>query len=296
MDSSFSQRLAHQVQSKGSPLFLGLDPRPERFPRAFQTGGTVGGGLEGLLAFHERLIEICAPYVAGIKPQIAFFEQLGTEGLAAYATCCDYGRAAGLEVLGDIKRGDIGSTAEAYAKAHFRWAESLTVNPYLGEDSIEPFLGPCRDEGKGIFVLCVTSNPSWAQFQDRRDAEGRPLYVSVAEAIAGWNESCRCPGESHGPVGAVVGATHPSVLQEIREILPASWLLLPGVGAQGASISDLATAFDAEGLGALLPVSRGLASCFDPADSQWESVVEARALALRTEIRAAVPALGEGKT
>ncbi len=292
MQSSFSRRLTAQVKSKGSPLFLGLDPRPDRFPKTFQDEG---GGIEGLLAFHKRLIEVCAPYVVGIKPQIAFFEQLGVEGLSAYAACCEYGRSQGLEVLGDVKRGDIGSTAEAYAKAHFRWAESLTVNPYLGEDSIQPFLPPCREDGKGIFVLCVTSNPSWSQFQDRRDAEGRPLYISVAHAISEWNDSCRAPKDRFGPVGAVVGATHPSVLMEIREILTASWLLLPGVGAQGASIADLSRAFDDEGLGALLPVSRGLASCFDPSDPQWETAVEGKARSLLAEIRTAVPALGEAK-
>ena len=290
MDFSFSRRLTSQVKSKGSPLFLGLDPRPDRFPRSYQDRG-----LEGLLAFHERLIEVLAPYVAGIKPQIAFFEQLGVEGLSAYARCCEHGREHGLEVLGDVKRGDIGSTAEAYARAHFAWAESLTVNPYLGEDSIQPFLGPCRQDGKGLFVLCVTSNPSWYQFQDRRDGDGRPLYVAVAEAIAGWNRSCKRDGERYGPVGAVVGATHPSVLMEIRQILTESWLLLPGVGAQGASIADLSMAFDPEGLGAILPVSRGLASCFDPEDPHWEKVVVDKARSLLAEIRAAVPALGEGR-
>lgn len=290
MESSFSRRLTSQVKSKGSPLFLGLDPRPDRFPVAYQ-----GKGIEGLLAFHDRLIEVLAPYVAGIKPQIAFFEQLGVEGFSAYAACCDYGRNHGIEVLGDVKRGDIGSTAEAYAKAHFAWAESLTLNPYLGEDSIQPFLEPCRQDGKGIFVLCVTSNPSWSQFQDRRDAEGRPLYAAVAEAIRGWNQACKPSGDRYGPVGAVVGATHPSVLLEIREILTESWLLLPGVGAQGASIADLSIAFDSEGLGAILPVSRGLASCFDPTDPDWEKVVVGKARSLLTEIRAAVPVLGEGR-
>jgi len=264
---------------------LGLDPRPDRMPRRYSEQGA-----GGITAFHAKLVELCAPYVVGIKPQIAFFEALGVDGLARYADTCALGRDAGLVVIGDVKRGDIGSTAEAYASAHFEWADALTLHPYLGRDSVEPFLVRCRDSGRGVFVLTVTSNASWSEFQDLRDADDTPVYVRVAQAVDVWNASCAAD-TSYGPVGCVVGATHPEVLARVRETAPRSWLLLPGVGAQGAHVGQLAAGFDQQGLGALLPVSRGLASCFDPADGAWEDKVVAAAKELVAEIRAAVPVL-----
>ncbi|MEZ5989481.1 MAG: orotidine-5'-phosphate decarboxylase [Planctomycetota bacterium] len=268
MPQSFADRLAEGVRTKGSALVLGLDPRPERMPRAYQ-----GRGIEGVTAFHARLIELCASRVVAIKPQIAFFERLGVEGLAAWAATCKLAHDADLLVVGDVKRGDIGSTAEAYAEAHYGWSDALTLHPYLGDDSLEPFLARCRDDGRGAFVLCATSNAGWARFQDLRDAADRPLWRAVAAAIREWNGSCMAEDARYGPVGAVVGATHPALLVEAREAMPASWLLLPGVGAQGASARELGPAFDDEGLGAIVPVSRGLAQCFGPGDEDWKDKV-----------------------
>jgi len=285
MTSDYCARLEALVCERGSSLVLGLDPRVERLPRGYAEQGAAG-----VTTFHAKLVELCAPYVVGIKPQIAFFEALGVDGLERYAETCQLGREAGLVVVGDVKRGDIGSTAEAYAKAHFEWADALTLHPYLGTDSVEPFLARCRDSGRGVFVLTVTSNASWAEFQDLRVGDGTPVYVKVAQAVDAWNASCGTD-TAFGPVGCVVGATHPEVLARVRASAPRSWLLLPGVGAQGASIGELATAFDSRGLGALLPVSRGLASCFDPGDPAWEDKVVARAKQLVAQIRAAVPVL-----
>jgi orotidine 5'-phosphate decarboxylase subfamily 2 len=285
MTSDYSARLTTLVRERGTSLVLGLDPRPAWMPARYAAQGG-----DGITAFHEKLIELCAPYVVGIKPQIAFFEALGVEGLARYAETCALGREAGLVVIGDVKRGDIGSTAEAYASAHFEWADALTLHPYLGGDSIEPFLTRCRDSGRGVFVLTVTSNASWSEFQDIRDADGVPVYVRVAEAVDRWNATCSSDA-GFGPVGCVVGATHPEVLARVRATAPKSWLLLPGVGAQGANVGDLSAGLEARGRGALLPVSRGLASCFDPADDGWEGKVVAAAKQLVAEIRAAVPAL-----
>ena len=283
------------VRAKGSALVLGLDPRQALMPRAYREQGAYRAqGLDGITAFHARLIEVLEPFIVGIKPQIAFFECLGTEGFSIYADTCHLGHAAGLVVIGDVKRGDIGSTAEAYARAHFAWADALTINPYLGDDSVEPFLEACRNEGKAVFVLALSSNPGWKRFQALKDGQGRPLYRAVAEAIHEWNVSCRDPDELYGPVGAVVGATQGERIQELREILKNSWLLLPGVGAQGAKISELTHAFDKDGHGALLPVSRGLAACFDPDDPDWEACVVSRAQELVGEMRAAVPALKKG--
>jgi orotidine-5'-phosphate decarboxylase len=278
MQTSASEFLRKQVLQKRSALVLGVDPRLDKVPFAYP-------GLEGLLAFHQKLIEICAPYVVGIKPQIAFFEALGTEGLALYAETCAMGREAGLAVIGDVKRGDIGSTAEAYARAHFAWADWLTVNPLLGADSVEPFLKFCREEGKGVFILCATSNPSWRQFEGIVDEEGQAVYQHIGDAISGWNRSCLREGEALGPVGAVIGATHPEIAKELRGRMPDSWFLLPGVGAQGGRVEDLGEAFLPDGTGALLPVSRGLGACFEPGDEDWEAKVTAKAAALVAEYR-----------
>lgn len=277
MSTAF-ERIATRVRGQRSPIVLGLDPRPDRMPPEFR------GELDGVRRFHRRLLELTADLVVAIKPQIAFFEAFGEAGLQMWADTCALAREHDLVVIGDIKRGDIGSTAEAYAKAHFEWSDILTVQPYLGDDSIEPFLAHCRDRGKGIFVLCATSNPGWRRFQALEDRDGVPLYRRVAEAIHEWNESCG--GSGWGPVGAVVGATHPEALAAVREAAPRSVLLLPGVGAQGARVTDIASAFDDQGLGALVPVSRGIASCFDPSDPEWEAKVRASAESLVEEARA----------
>lgn len=289
MSESCHHLLRETVLAKGSALVLGLDPRPGLMPAEFREMG-----VAGITAFHARLIAVLAPFIVGIKPQIAFYECLGVEGFATYGDTCHLGRAYELFVLGDVKRGDIGSTAKAYATAHFAYADALTINPYMGDDSVEPFLEVCRVGGKAVFVLALTSNPGWKRFQALQDSEGKPLYRAVAEAIHEWNETCRDKDDDYGPVGAVVGATHGERIQELREVLPASWLLLPGVGAQGAKISELAHAFDKDGLGALIPVSRGLAACFDPDDPRWEACVVSRAEELVNEMRDAVPALKQG--
>ena len=282
------ERLAAAVRAKRSPLVLGLDPRPECMPAEFRDGGA------GVTRFHERILDLVVDQVVAVKPQIAFFEAMGVEGLARYAETCQAARERGLVVIGDVKRGDIGSTAAAYAGAHYEWADILTLHGWLGDDAVEPFLGYCRDEGRGAFVLCATSNPDWARFQGLRDQEGRALWQRMAEAIHGWSESCRSCGQKYGPVGAVVGATHAELLAGARALLPNSWLLLPGVGAQGARMRDVADAFDAEGLGAVVPVSRGLASCFDPdADADtWQDAVRNAANAFVQEAREALPNLG----
>lgn len=283
MGGTAFDRIEEQVLAKRSALVLGLDPRPEQMPEAYRVDP------DGVTRFHERLLDLLAPRIVAVKPQIAFFECLGVDGLRLWARTCEAVRRRGLVVIGDVKRGDVGSTAAAYARAHFEWADILTVNPYLGDDAIEPFLAPCREAGKGIFVLCVTSNPGWHRFQAREDAGGRPLFLAVADAIAEWNEAVGDAGR--GPVGAVVGATQAAVIEAVRSVLPAAWLLMPGVGAQGARISDLGGAFASDGTGCLLPVSRGLAGCFDPDDAGWEERVEEQAGALLQEMRDAVPAL-----
>jgi orotidine-5'-phosphate decarboxylase len=188
-------------------------------------------------------------------------------------------------VVGDVKRGDIGSTAEAYAEGHFRLADAVTLHPYLGLDSAQPFLAHCRtDKGRGVFVLVRTSNPGAKDFQDL-PVGGEPLCDVVARAVTRWGQDLP---QAHGysPVGAVVGATWPQELARLRALLPHSWLLLPGVGAQGGKVADLAAAFDRHGLGALVNQSRGVMQCFQPGDRDWLDRVEQAAAAFATECRA----------
>lgn len=273
MSQTAFQRIAQRIDRIGAPIVLGLDPRPDKMPAAFR------GEHDGVRRFHRRLLELTHDLIVAVKPQIAFFEAFGEDGLRMWADTCELVKQQDLVVIGDVKRGDIGTTAAAYAEAHFRWADILTLHPLLGDDSVAPFLDACRNEGKGVFVLCATSNPGWARFQATEDRAGVKLFERIAEAIEEWNAGCP-HHDGYGPVGAVVGATHPDILTRVRARAPHAWFLLPGVGAQGATIADVATAFDARGLGALVPVSRGLASCFEPDDEDWEAKVRASAEAL----------------
>ena len=286
----FGRRLDAAVQAKGSPVVLGLDPRPALLPEAVlmeaagRHGATRFGAAAAIEAFERAVIEAVAPYVVAVKPQLAFYEALGAPGIAAYESAVETARAAGLLVIADGKRGDIGSTAEAYAQAYLGApepaekgvepaqrlrepfplpgeADALTVNPYLGSDSALPFLRRCLEAGKGIFVLGKTSNPSAAEFQDLT-ADGKPLYRHVAEAVASWaaefspsgpDEQGAEGGEELDSVGLVVGATQPQVLAELRQILPRTPFLVPGYGAQGAGAEDVVSAFLPGGRGALIP-------------------------------------------
>src|SRR5919106_2572448 len=242
----FADRLAEAVEHKRSQLVVGLDPRPDLLPVELK-GGAQLGRVEAASAcarFCRGLIDAVAPYVVGVKPQVAFFEALGADGQRALEDVCAYGRAAGLQVIADAKRGDIGSTARAYAAAFLEpangnaaLADAVTVNPYLGRDSLDPFLSACRREGAGIFCVVKTSNSGGAEVQDLVLSDGRQVWQQVAELVAEWGADL--VGE-HGlsAVGAVIGATHPRAVGEARKLMPQTVLLLPGIGAQGATPAD----------------------------------------------------------
>lgn len=204
--------------------------------------------------FCRRIVDAVAPYAVAVKPQSAFFEARGSEGVRAFESVCDHAREAGLLVIADVKRGDIGTTAEAYVDAVRPHADAATVNPYLGTDAIEPWLEACRD-GFGIFVLVKTSNPGSRDLQDALLADGRRVWELVAELVGRW-------GREAPSVGAVVGATYPDELETARRLLPRTPFLLPGVGAQGATAADCAPAFP--GL-ALVSASRSVIFADDPA-------------------------------
>jgi orotidine-5'-phosphate decarboxylase len=291
--TSFGDRVAESVERKRSQLVAGLDPRPELLPVELRGTTHLGGraaAAEACERFCRGIVDAVAPYVVGVKPQLAFFEALGHHGLAAFEAICDYARAAGLLVIVDGKRGDIGSTARAYADAYLEGthggpgpADALTASPYLGRDSLEPLLAACRRSGGGVFCLVKTSNSGSADIQDAVLSDGRPLWHHVAELVDHWGEDL--VGERGlSSVGAVVGATYPRAVAEARRLLPRSILLLPGVGAQGATPADVARAFTSGPASALVPVSRGILYAFRDAGDDWRTAAAQAAARLQREI------------
>ena len=281
MVDNFATALEQRIEAGMAPAVVGFDPRIESFPRDCAAGESAP---ERILAFYREAIPAIAPHIPVVKPNIAFFEQFGWEGFRAYEDTCEAARAAGMLVIGDVKRGDIGSTAAAYANSHFQWADAITLHPYLGSDSIEPFLQHCREAGKGVFILVRTSNPSAAEFQSLKVTGGSDLSDAVADAVRRWGEGTGDP-DGYATVGAVVGATYGDEIARLRERMPRAWILLPGVGAQGASVADVRAAFDDQGRGALVAQSRGIMHCFEPDDPNWRTRIEAAAEKFATEVR-----------
>ena len=287
----FPDRLADAVRRSG-PLCIGLDPRVESFPLALRPAP--GSGLAGLGAalesFGKRVLELARPFAGVAKPQSAFYELAGPPGLIALRNTLRYARSLGYVTILDSKRGDIATTAAAYAEAAFGesagepvWdADALTVNPYLGADAVGPFAESAARHGRGLFVLVRTSNPGAGLFQDL-DCGGRKLYEVVADAVASWNAPTitRC---GYGAVGAVAGATRPRELAALRERLPGVWLLVPGYGAQGGSARDIRAAYDTRGSGAVVNSSRGVTFPFKPDDADWEARIAAACAAARDEL------------
>lgn len=293
--STFADRLADAVDAKHSQLLVGLDPRPELLPVELrgETYLSRGAAADACARFCRGLIDAVAPYVVGVKLQLAFFEALGSDGLRAYEEVRDYARAATLLVVADAKRGDIGSTARAYADAYLEAGEgerlpvdALTVNPYLGSDSVEPFLAACRRSGAGLFCLVKTSNAGSADIQDLALSDGRRVWQQVAELVNEWGAGL--VGERGlSSVGAVVGATYPRAVAEARRLMPQAVLLLPGIGAQGATPADVARAFTSGPASALVPVSRAVIYAFRVDGADWRKAAAAEAARLRSEVWAA---------
>ena len=302
---SFADRLALAVRTKRTPTLVGLDPRWESLPAVLTPPGdadSLSARAAAYEVFCRGVVDVVAPLVPAVKPQAAFFEELGPEGMAALGRTIDYCHEKGLLVILDGKRNDIGSTAAAYAqgilgpKPLSAWgADALTVSPYLGEDSLQPFVDTAVERSAGLFVLVKTSNPGGGMFQDLL-AEGRPLYRHVAAFVQRLAEQTRGDGD-YGSVGAVVGATYPGQLAELREQLPNAWLLVPGFGSQGGTAGDVAAAFDQQGLGAIINNSRGIifahrrreyAERFGPA--RWQEAVEAATRQMIQQLRTDTPA------
>ncbi len=268
-------RLIQEIQKKDAPIVVGLDPMLGFVPEAItkkafgEFGETLEGAAQAIWEFNKAIVDEVYDLIPAVKPQVAMYEQFGLPGLEAFKKTVDYCHEKGLIVIGDVKRGDIGSTSAAYAAGHLGRVQVgsrsfapfgedfATVNPYLGSDGIEPFIRVCREYDRGIFVLVKTSNPSSGEFQDRQ-IDGRPLYELVGEQVENWGVQCPDEGCTYTNVGAVVGATYPQMGEVLRKLMPHTFILVPGYGAQGASGKDLKVFFDRDGLGAIINSSRGI--------------------------------------
>ena len=308
--SEFAERLNAKVRIRGNPVVVGLDPRYDQIPADVRKSAEQRGlapAEQVACAFEEfccRIIDVVAPLVPAVKPQAAFFEEFGPPGCAALARVIQKARRAGLIVICDAKRGDIGTTAEAYARGYLAgrdpaaatWgADALTVNPYLGRDTLDPFVRIAVERGAGIYVLVRTSNPGAGTFQDLREKE-LTVYRRVAAVVEELAEST-CKGERYGTIGAVVGATYPQELAELRQAMPHVPFLIPGYGAQGGAGQDIAAAFAPDGLGAIVNSSRGIifagerqeyAARYAPVE--WEQAVEAATHDMIADLAAHTPA------
>ncbi len=292
----FADRVADAVERKRTQLVVGLDPVLDQLPvelRGEAAAGTVAaaGAVE---RFCKGIVDAVAPYVVAVKPQVAFFEALGSDGWRAFEQVCAYAREAGLIVIADAKRGDVGSTARAYATAFLErreqapaLADALTVTPFLGRDSLDPFFAACRREGAGVFLLVRTSNPGAAELQDAVLSDGRPLWRQVAELVDGWGEDL-VGARGLSSVGAVVGATVPRIVGEARREMPRAIILLPGVGAQGATPADVARAFTSGPSSALVNAARSVIYAYrDAPEDDWRSAAAAEAARLQRAVWAA---------
>lgn len=271
------QKLIRKIKETNAPIVVGLDPMMNYIPEHIQKkafaefGETLEGAAEAIWQYNKEIIDHTYDIIPAVKPQIAMYEQFGIEGLKAFKKTVDYCKEKDLVVIGDIKRGDIGSTSAAYAVGHLgkvqvgtNWYSGFdedfaTVNPYLGSDGVKPFIDVCKTEKRGLFILVKTSNPSSGEFQDQL-INGKPLYELVGEKVAAWGEECM--GEEYSYIGAVVGATYPEMGKVLRKIMPKSYILVPGYGAQGGTGKDLVHFFNEDGLGAIVNSSRGIIAAY----------------------------------
>ncbi|TCK92382.1 orotidine-5'-phosphate decarboxylase [Natranaerovirga hydrolytica] len=291
-------QLIDKIKKQNSPIVVGLDPKLNFVPsfikeKAFKAYGKTNEGVaEAFYQFNKDIIDHIYDEVPAVKPQIAMYEQYGIEGIIAYQKTVNYAKEKGLVVIGDIKRGDISSTAEAYAIGHLGQSniegnkerafknDFITINPYMGYDTIKPFLDVCKEESKGLFILVKTSNPSSGDFQDLKVGDNY-LYEQVAMKVDEWGREHM--GQDYSYVGAVVGATYPEVGKKLRKLMPKTYFLVPGYGAQGGKAEDMANYFNEDGLGAIINSSRGVIAAYQK-DSYQQFKEEDFALASRQAV------------
>jgi orotidine-5'-phosphate decarboxylase len=294
-DVSFADRLGEAVERKRSQLVVGLDPWLELLPVELSGEAVLGraAAASAVARFCKGIVDAVGPHVVAVKPQSAYFEALGADGVRALEEVCDYARAAGLLVILDAKRGDIGPTARAYASAFLEprdgeppLADAMTASPYLGEDSVEPFVAACRRHAAGVFFLVRTSNAGASEVQDATLSDGRPLWQYLAGLVHEWGQPL--VGERGlSSIGAVVGATHPRAVSQARKLMPQTVLLLPGVGAQGATPADVARAFTSGPASALVTASRSVIYAYRGTEEDWRAAAATAAERLAGQVWAA---------
>jgi len=302
-------KLVEQIKAKQCPIVVGLDPRIEQIPESVKRphfdkfGPTLEAVKHALIDFNRGIIDAVHDIVPAVKPQIAFYEKYGIEGLIAYKDACDYAKSKNLHVIADIKRGDIGSTSKAYSDAHIGltdiegqkvsafFSDSVTVNPYLGDDCLKEFVDDIKTYDKGMWVLVKTSNKSSEQLQNLL-VEGETIYKKVGDLVANWNEQTvdTC---GYSPIGAVVGATFPEEAKLLRKVMPKAYFLVPGYGAQGASGKDIVHCFNEDGLGAIVNSSRGIIFAYLKSDLDYKAAARQAVIDMKTDINSALEAVGK---
>lgn len=297
-------RLINKIKETNNPTVIGLDPRYELLPKCLleKYPNTLEGVSQAIVEYNKALIDETYDVIPAVKPQIAFYEMFGIPGMKAFEETCKYAKQKGMIVIADIKRGDIGSTAQGYSNAYLGKTkigekeesifdvDFITVNPYMGTDCVKPFIEDCKKYGKGIFILVKTSNPSSGELQDVKLENGEEVYVKVAKLVEEWGKDLR--GENgYSSIAAVVGATYPKQLKQIREIAPHTYFLIPGYGAQGGKAEDIALGFDKNGLGGIVNASRSLMCAYKSelwkdkfAEKDYAKATRAEALRMKEEL------------
>lgn len=300
--------LIAKIKELNNPTVIGLDPRYDILPKCIKEkySQDVEGACKGFLEFNKELIDATYDIIPAVKPQIAFYEMFGIEGMKVFDETCRYAKEKGMIVIADMKRGDIGTTAQAYSNAAIGKTligdiehsifdvEFVTVNPYLGTDGVKPFINDCEKYGKGIFILVKTSNKSSGELQDLKTEDGEELYKKVAKLVNEWGKEL-IGTNGYSSVSAVVGATYPKQLQELRELMPNTYFLIPGYGAQGGKAEDIALGFDKEGLGGIVNASRSLMCAYKSdkwsdkfTEEEYAQATRAEAIRMRDEINTAI--------
>ncbi len=296
--------LIEKITKMNNPTVMGLDPRYELLPKCVtdKYPKTLEGASEAIVEFNKKLIDATYDIIPAIKPQIAFYEMFGIPGMKAFQETCKYAKEKGMLVIADIKRGDIGSTAQGYSNAFLGKTkigdiesaifdvDFVTINPYMGIDSVKPFIEDCKKYNKGIFILVKTSNPSSGEIQDVKTEDGEEIYSKVVKLVEKWGEELRGK-HGYSSIAAVVGATYPEELKKIRKIAPHTYFLIPGYGAQGGKASDIALGFDKNGLGGIINASRSLMSAYKSEnwkdkfkESEYFKATREEALRMKEEI------------
>ena len=289
--------LIEKIKETGNPTVMGLDPRYEMLPKCVtdKYPNTLEGVAQAIVEYNKSLIDATYDIIPAVKPQIAFYEMFGLPGMQAFKETCEYAKQKGMIVIADIKRGDIGSTAQGYSNAYLGKTkigdieqsifdvDFVTVNPYMGTDCVKPFIEDCKKYNKGLFILVKTSNPSSGELQDLKLETGEEIYTRVAKLVENWGEDLR--GEyNYSSIAAVVGATYPEQLKQIREIAPHTYFLIPGYGAQGGKVEDIALGFDENGLGGIVNASRSLMCAYK--SELWKDKFEEKDYAKATRAEA----------